>query len=61
MSLTTRQENSGKIEIKKINVECDIDENFKDDQGLFAVLPSIMFLFEVRAKFLNKNLFFNQY
>jgi hypothetical protein len=27
-------------------VECDTDENFKDDQGFFTVFPAIMFRFE---------------
>jgi hypothetical protein len=46
---------------KKVNVECATDENFKDDQGFFQVFPAIMFLFELRAKFLNQNVFFHQY
>jgi hypothetical protein len=46
---------------KKVNVECATDENFKDDQGFFAVFPAIMFPFELRAKFLNQNVFFHQY
>jgi hypothetical protein len=46
---------------KKVNVKCATDENFKDDQGFFALFPAIMFLFELRAKFLNQNVFFHQY
>jgi hypothetical protein len=42
---------------KKWNVECDIDENFKDDQVFITVVPAIMFLFELWAKFLNQNVF----
>jgi hypothetical protein len=46
---------------EKFNVQCDINENEKDDQGLFTVLLAIMHCFELRAKFLNSNLFFHQY
>jgi hypothetical protein len=42
-------------------VECDTDENSKDDQGFFTVFPAIMFRFELRAKFLHQNVFFHQY
>jgi hypothetical protein len=38
---------------KKVNMECDTDENFQDDQGYFTVFPAIMFSFELRAKFLH--------
>jgi hypothetical protein len=40
---------------KKVNVECDTDDNFKDDQGFFTVFPAIMFRFKLRAKFLQQN------
>jgi hypothetical protein len=43
---------------KKVNVECDTDANFKDDQGFFKGFPAFMFRFELRAKFLNQNMYF---
>jgi hypothetical protein len=61
VALTIRQESSGKIEIKKLNVECDIDENFKVDQGFYTVFPAIMFLFELRGKSFKQNALFHQY
>jgi hypothetical protein len=36
---------------KKVNVECDADENFKDDQGFFTDFLAIMFRFVLRAIF----------
>jgi hypothetical protein len=45
---------------EKVNVECDTDENFKDDQGFFTVFPAIMFRFKLTAKFLHQNVFFHQ-
>jgi hypothetical protein len=44
---------------KKVNVECDTDENLKDYQGYFTVYPANMFCLELRAKFLHQNLFFS--
>jgi hypothetical protein len=44
MSSTTWQESWGENELKKVNVECDTDENFKDNQGFFTVFLAIMFL-----------------
>jgi hypothetical protein len=41
-----------------VNVECDTDANFKDDQGFFKGFPAFMFRFELRAKFLNQNMYF---
>jgi hypothetical protein len=41
-----------------VNVECDTEENFKDDQEFFTVFPAIMFCFELRAKFFIKMYFF---
>jgi hypothetical protein len=58
VSSTTRQGTSGKIEVKKLNMECDIDENFKDVKGFVTVFTAIMFRFELRAKNLNKNVFY---
>jgi hypothetical protein len=43
---------------KKVNVECDTNEHFKDDQGFFAVFPAIMFFFELRANQWIKMIFF---
>jgi hypothetical protein len=45
---------------KKVNVECDTVENFKDDQGFFTVFPVIIFRFELGAKFLHQNVLFHQ-
>jgi hypothetical protein len=36
VSSTTRKEISGKTEVRKFNVECDNDENFKDDKEFLA-------------------------
>jgi hypothetical protein len=37
----------------------DIDESFKDDQEMFTVLPASLCLFELRAKFMNRDIFFH--
>jgi hypothetical protein len=43
-----------------VNVECDTDENFKDDQEFFTVFPASTLCFELRAKFLHQNVFFHR-
>jgi hypothetical protein len=36
---------------KKVNKECDSNENYKDYQGFLTFFPAIMFSFKLRAKF----------
>jgi hypothetical protein len=41
-----------------MTVECDTDENFKDDRGVFTVFPAIMLRFELRPNFCIQMYFF---